>query len=210
MATTPTQLAARLEAVTRQLYRYKLENHRLSASLSELVSEVEARAPAMQSMRREWEEAQRARERVSAQLRRALAGHAELESALADMRTREAALQSHCADLGRQLAVVLHGQMQSNAEQSENAVDHLVAFDDVAAMQRQNAQLLLALRSAQQQAAQAGRERQQLHAALDELKVRRVVLFFCASCVTRASRRHANSTLHWWRRWSSSACCIAR
>ncbi len=170
---TPTQLAARLEAVTKQLYRYKTENHRYKESLATLVEEVESKAPAIQNMRREWEEAQKERERLSVQLRRALAGHAALESTLSEMRSREQALQAHCKDLGKQVATLMHQQVQEDAVHATEGDLHLVTFADVSQMQRNNAQLLLALRNAQQQQTLSAKERAQLHSALDELRTAR-------------------------------------
>ena len=97
-------------------------------------------------MRREWEEATRDRERMSAQLRKALAGHADMEALVLEMRSREKALQQHVEDLGVQIATLLNQGVQRQAEQNVSGIAHLIRFRDVEELQRNNAQLLLRVR----------------------------------------------------------------
>ncbi len=123
-----SRLTGELEAKTRQLHAYKLENHKLNSSLQEIVREIEAKAPSIQNMRREWEEATRDRERMAAQLRKALEGHADMESLVLEMRTRERALQQHVQDLGLQISSLLNSEVQRQAEGDGGGIAHLIRF----------------------------------------------------------------------------------
>lgn len=145
-----SQMASRLEATTRQLYHYKAENSKLNESLGEIVREIESKAPVIQNMRREWEEAVRSRERMSLQLKKTLESHAQMETAVLEMKTRETVLQQHIEDLGTQISVLLQKQVQHRAEQGD-ADAAVVTFKDIDDLRRQNSLLVLQLREAKTQ-----------------------------------------------------------